>query len=125
MKIKRTFIILAAVIFQTSCSQPDKTTLEGIEGLNTLPNNYFFELVNRFPFKSDLVKEKGQFMVCYLPQTTAEKEYWEDFLIKEKISPQFRYKGIEDSYYYTQEDLKKINILLRCQNIFIHLHTEK
>ena len=113
MKIKRTFRILAAVIFQTSCSQPDKTTLEGIEGLNTLPNNYFFELVNRFPLKSDLVKEKGQFMVCYLPQTTAEKEYWEDFLIKEKISPQFRYKGIEDSYYYTQEDLKKINILLR------------
>ena len=71
MKIKRTFIILAAVIFQTSCSQPDKTTLEGIEGLNTLPNNYFFELVNRFPFKSDLVKEKGQFMVCYLTNTTA------------------------------------------------------
>ena len=113
MKIKRTFIILAVIIFQTSCSQPDKTTLEGIEGLNTLPNNYFFELVNRFPLKSDLVKEKGQFMICYLPQTTAEKEYWEDFLIKEKISPQFRYKGIDDSYYYTQEDLKKINILLR------------
>lgn len=113
MKIKRTFIILAVIIFQTSCSQPDKTTLEGIEGLNTLPNNYFFELVNRFPLKSDLVKEKGQFMVCYLPQTTAEKEYWEDFLIKEKISPQFRYKGIDDSYYYTQEDLKKINILLK------------
>ena len=80
MKIKRMFIILAVIIFQTSCSQPDKTTLEGIEGLNTLPNNYFFELVNRFPLKSDLVKKCQKFYLTDSLKTCTfakKKNYYE------------------------------------------------
>lgn len=122
MKIKLILLSLTVFFNIVSCSGQDKKESSLISNTNntkTLPSiidnfskvqKLYFDSEKKLIF-STLVNNRGKFTVYYIPNSSEDIRYYDNFESNNNIKP--LYDELNSSYYYSQDDQKKIDEILQ------------
>lgn len=121
MKIKLILLSLTVFFNIVSCNGQDKKESSLISNTNntkTLPSiidnfskvqKLYFDSEKKLIF-STLFNNSGKFTVYYIPNSSEDIRYYDNFESNNNIKP--LYDELNSSYYYSQDDQKKIDKIL-------------
>lgn len=77
----------------------------------SLSKPFYFDPVEKIPYKSFLIRDVGQVVMFYIPKIESDKIFFNDFENKNSLS--IIHDDENDAFYYNENTKKKINLLLK------------
>lgn len=99
------------IMFFISCQSQKKGIHENVSNFFDFEKEYYFDIDNKIPFQTYLVDSIGQFTINYYSESNELINDYLNFEKKYKISS--IYSEIDDTYYYSANDIVKIDKILR------------